>query len=170
MCVFVNTNSKGTKNAPDVVYEFETHEMAHILEGPADYKASALPKNSPSPGHLWLSCVFEDLTLRGHQWDSVHSVHLLLIKPNIDGKHGDMVRIPRGICEKPHEFVAETVFALCTSSTCKIQMWEFDSCRPQRSISADHGSSLYSGHSSATGEPHSLNIKSSCSTSSFPNS
>ena len=67
MCVFVNTNSKGTKNAPDVVYEFETHEMAHILEGPADYKASALPKNSPSPGHLWLSCVFEDLTLRGHQ-------------------------------------------------------------------------------------------------------
>ena len=50
-----------------VITNVETHEMAHILEGPADYKASALPKNSPSPGHLWLSCVFEDLTLRGHQ-------------------------------------------------------------------------------------------------------
>lgn len=167
----VKTNGKGTKDAPDVVYEFETHEMVRILEGPAGYKASAPPKNSPSPGHLWLSYVFEDSTLRGRQWDSAHSVHLLLIKPNIDGEHGGMVRIPRGICEKLHEFVAETVFALCTSSTCKIQTWEFDWCRPW-SISSisDHGSSLYSGHSSATGEPHSLNIKSSCSTSSFPNS
>jgi len=65
--------------------------MVHILEGPANHKALAPPRNSLSRGHLWLIFGFEDSALEDHQRGFVHS---------------------RGTGEKLRVFVVETVFAL----------------------------------------------------------
>jgi hypothetical protein len=158
---------------PGVVFWFETHAMAHILEDLWANTALAPPRNNLNPEHLSRIFAYWDRESKNYQPDSAHSAATVsqvneavfngtrktyLREAAENFLHSTRERLPRdeGLCPGERKICIISTFRGHKKAPCT------------RCEATYHGRLSASGQSVGVGVPQSLKIRSSCSFSFLP--